>query len=150
MSQAVLSEFSALLNGAYAGSGTAVAAGTGDNTEVTGTTIDLDGFRSGALLITYTTALDEDETLSFGVKVQESSNGTDWDTAEVIQALTAKATGGTGGSTVTGCEKYAVNFEGRKRYLRFNITPDLSRGATDTARWAGTLVRGGAENLPVS
>lgn len=130
----------------YSSISTATAGGTGDATEVTGATVDRLGFGSAAVAIAYTTTLAATKTLSLAVSVQESDDGTNWDTAEVLQAATVQATGDTGGSTETGVLKIVDSYETRARYVRYNVTPDLSNTATDTASIACVVVLGGAYN----
>lgn len=149
-SAAFTADFNALFALAFLASGQATAAGSGDDTKVTGNTIDLSGFRSGTIAIPYSATLQQDETLSMAVEIQESDDGTSWDTAEELQASAVEATGDTGGSTETGIVRIADNFEGRKRYVRVNVTPDLSASGTDTAFWTAVLVQGGAEELPAA
>lgn len=131
------------------GAGTATAGGSGDNTKVTGQTINRQGFLSGVLAVAFKATLAEDETVSFAVEVQESADGSNWGTAEVLQAATVAATGDTGGSTEYGVVEINENLKGRKKYVRYNITPDLSATTTDTLTWGATFVLGGADVKPV-
>ena len=131
----------------------ATAGGTGDNTKVTGATVDRVGYGSAAVAIAYTATLAATKTLSFAVEVQESDDGSTWGTATALQAATVQATGQSGGSTETGVLKISDSFETRARYVRYNVTPDLSNTGTDTASVAVTVVLGGAYNgttLPVT
>ncbi len=132
-----------------AGAGTATAGGTGDNTKVTGQAIDRLGFESGVLAIAYKAALAEGKTLSFAVEYEESADGSNWDTAVSLQSATVCSTGGTGGSTNHGVVEIDLNLRPRKRYVRYNVTPDLNATGTDTVTWAGVLVAGGASVKPV-
>lgn len=134
---------------AVVGAGTATAGGSGDNTKVTGQTINRQDYLSGVLVIAFKAALSEGKTVSFAVEVQESSDGSSWDTAVVLQAATVAATGGAGGSTEYGTVEINENLKGRKKYVRYNITPDLSATSTDTLTWGAAFVLGGASKLPV-
>jgi len=123
------------------------AAGTGDNTKVTGETIDRKGSSgslpdSGVLAIGWQTALTNTKTLSFAVELQESSDGSSWDTAEVVQALTVVKTA-TSSTTYHGVTEYTIGLSSRKRYIRFNITPDLNASGTDTAVYAAVFSMSG-------
>ncbi len=124
------------------------AAGTGDNTAVTGAGIDRAAYNmpeSAAVNLGWLAALSASQTLSLAVSIQESADNSSWDTAEVLQASTVVATGAGNKSGVT---KLAVNLKNRKRYFRINFTPDLSAGATDTALVNAVAVMGGAHTLP--
>lgn len=126
--------------------GSLTAAGTGDNTALTGATIDRLGYGSATFVIAYKTSLTADKTLSFAVEYQESADGSSWDTATVIQAATVAKTGAA--TNAIGQVSFDLNLEGKKRYVRFNFTPDLSHSGTDTAVVAGTAILGGADLLP--
>ncbi len=129
-----------------------LAAGTGDNTEVTSPTIDRQeagaaGFMSAVVAIAYKTSLTAAATLKLTLKIQESADNSTWDTAVNLQtALTLK----TGALTnEVGVHEEALDLSSRKRYVRFLITMDLSAGATDVFVYGGTIVLGGADRLPV-
>lgn len=142
----------AFAGGASENSGAAsliTAAGTGDNAEVTGQTIDRDGYDSAVVSIAYLATLADTESISFAVDIQESSDGSSWDTAEELQAATTAVTS-SGGTNEHGVVELDVNLSGRKQYVRFNVTPNLSAGATDTALFATTVILGGASTLPAS
>lgn len=124
----------------YAASGNATAAGTGDNTKVTGEVIDLMDRPSGVLVIGYETTLTEAKTLKFAVEHTDSADNSSYGTAVEDQAATTAATGGTGGSTVKGVVTINVDCSGAKRYRKYAITPDLSHSGTDTVRWVAVFV----------
>lgn len=147
---AYISDFNALFGANYISNGAHTAAGTGDNTKVTGATIDTDGFGSGSILIGYKATLAATKNLTLAIEVQESADGTTWDDAVALQATVIVATGEAGGSTETGVFKLADKLEGRKRYVRYNITPDLDASGTDTVSWFGIFAKGGARELPVA
>ncbi len=128
----------------------ALAAGSGDATAVTGSTVDRKGFGSAKLSLGYSTTLTEAATLTFAVEYQESDDDSSWDTAVVIQAATLQETGGSGGSTNKGCWTYDIDLTGMKRYVRFNFTPNLSAGSTDVAKGALVCNLGGAAELPAT
>ena len=133
-----------------AAAGTALAAGAGDATKVTGQSIDRRDYGSGVLNIAYTATLAEDKTIAFAAEYQESADGSTWDTAVAMQASTVDATGGSGGSTEVGEVEIDIELENKKRYIRFNITPDLSNTATDVCHWGATCVLGGARERPAT
>jgi len=142
-------DIGAQIKGVAVGAGTATAASTGDATKVTGQTIDRKDFLSGVLMIAFKAALTEDKTISFAVEIEESADGSNFDTAVALQTATVAATGGSSGSTEYGVVEIDENLKGRKRYVRYNITPDLSHSGTDTLTWAAALVLGGAVDKPV-
>ncbi len=146
-----------------AGAGRALADGTGDAAKVTGQTIDRmppgePGSYSCVLAIAAGAVLSEDETLSMAVEAQYTDTPLgSWDTAVVLQAAAVLLTGGAGGSSEIGNIEIDVSFATRKRYVRFNVTPNLSAvgtvdpvvAATDVCHWGATCVLGGATDIPV-
>ena len=132
----------------FSGTITANNSGSGDNVAITGASIDRLGYGSAVFCIAYKTTLAASETLAFAVEYQESADGSNWDTATAIQASTVAATGAlTGG---LGRVTFPLNLEGKKRYIRFNFTPNLSASGTDTANVAGVAILGGSDALPVA
>lgn len=128
------------------------AAGTGDATKVTGQSIDLlrkTNGGSGTLVTGGLTALTAAATLTIAVELQESADNSTWDTAEVVQAATTAATSA-GGGNVHFVVQNGILLKSRKRYIRFNITPNLSAGATDTALFSSVFVIGGDDILPAA
>jgi hypothetical protein len=139
-----------------AGSGRADSGdGVTDNVKVTGTTIDRLRFPSGVLAIVYEATLTDEESISFAVERQESSDDDTWDAAVVVQALTIAETSDGGGSVV-GILSFSEDLSARKRYVRYNITPDLSAPApgeeetADTASWGASFTMGGGPINPVA
>lgn len=128
------------------------AAGTGDNTEQTGPTVDrlitTTGavYNSARLDILYTTTLGSSETLKLTAKIQDSADNSTWNTAVVLQAATTVETGVQTGKK--GVASYQVDFAGRARYVRILWTADLSASGTDTAILSAQLTMGGASILP--
>jgi len=141
---------------AYASYQTATAGGAGDNTEADGSYADrLDTSsgiaKSAKLIIGYRATLAAAATLSLTVNIQDDADGsgagTDFGPA---LAKTVVATGAGGGSTETGTVELDFDLSSAERYVRSQITPDLSAGATDTATVWATWVFFGAENGPMS
>jgi hypothetical protein len=130
------------------------AGGAGDATKVTGQTIDRMGYESLSLGIGYYAELADTKTLAFAVEYQFSADGSNWDTAVVVQASTVKATGATPTTDYHGVAKYDLDLQSlgsaMKRYIRFNITPDLSNTASDLATWVAIAALGGADVLPAA
>lgn len=128
------------------------AAGAGDATAVTGVIIDRAALRwpkSGVFAVPFTATLAANETLSLVMTVQDGDAANLSDAATfATRANAVIATGPSGGGTVTGEIEFDVNLSGAKRYLRLNYTPDLSRGATDTAALSAVAVLGGFDRVP--
>jgi hypothetical protein len=131
------------------------AGATEDGTKVTGETINLgQGLTrpmSGTLCITGVANLAADETLTFAAELEESADGSAWDTAESI-TLAASGVVLTGATTAgaTFDVNAAVKLKDRKQYIRFNITPTMSASGTDTATWAATFVGAGSQDIPTA
>lgn len=129
------------------------AGGGGDNTAVTGVIIDraaLGWPQSGVVAIPFTATLAAAATLSVAMTVQDGDAANLSDAATFASRPNAVvATGPGGGGTVTGTIEFDVNFEGAKRYVRANFTPDLSAANTDTAALSQVIVFGGARRLPL-
>lgn len=139
----------------YVGGGRGVAGGTGDNTKVTGATIDRKNGNNGlymSALLSYgcRAVLQAAETLKLALELQESADGSNWDTAEVVYATTTVLTGPGGGGTVVGVKQTSFDLSSRKRYVRFNHTPDLSASGTDTFEVIGQVALAGSNLLPAA
>jgi hypothetical protein len=119
----------------------ATAAGAGDNSAVTGATIDLSAQyfpRELLVCFSYTTTLAAGKKLFLKSMVVQHDTDSAMGTAATYATLeddtgTAIATHATGG-TVTGTKVYEVDLGGAKRYIRVNYTPDLDASGTDTAQ----------------
>ena len=109
-----------------------VAGGAGDNVLRVGSIIDRQSFYSCVLTVAAEAALADGETLSLAVQIEESTDGSSFDTPEVLQASTILLSS-SGGTNEIGVLEIDVNLNVRKQFVRFGVTPDLSRGATDTA-----------------
>jgi hypothetical protein len=145
-------------------SGKLTAGGSGDAVKVTGNTIDrmpsggtkngdtsvpAPGFLSCCLTVAGQATLADTQQLLIAAEIQDSADGTNWNTAVALQASTpvAKSSGGT--TEKTWVNKIDVNLKPYARYVRFNVTPDLDASGTDTALWAAVATLGGADQLPV-
>ncbi len=130
----------------------ATAGGSGDATEVTGVILDrgANGFpQSAVLAVPYTATLAEGETLSIAYAVQSGSEDDLSGATELTSAAAAVvATGPSSGGTVTGTFEVDLSLAGAGRYVRADITPDLSASGTDTAALSAVIVFGGADRLP--
>lgn len=136
-----------------AGPASAVAAGTGDNTAVTGIIIDraaLNWPQSCVVAIPYTATLAATKTLSITATLQDGDDSGLSDAATFAAiASGVEATGDTGGSTEQGQIEVDVSLAGAKRYVRLNFTPDLSASGTDTAVVGAVIAFGGAMRAPI-
>ena len=133
---------------------TGLAGGSGDNTED-----DVafhapgDEANSFAIVIAFTTTLDEDETLTISANAQDATDisGTavaDFQSGSAL-AATVVATGGSGGSTETGTVKVRhQDIRSHRGFIRSQVTGDLSRGATDTFEYSVIHVYGGTRTIP--
>ncbi|MCA2012403.1 hypothetical protein LCM17_12970 [Cereibacter sphaeroides] len=140
-----------LLNAA--GPAALTAAGTGDNSAVTGIIIDRAAQAwpmSAAIALPFIATLAATETLSITATLQHGDEA-DLSDAETFAAIASgvQATGDTGGSMEQGQVELDVSLAAAKRYIRLNFTPDLSASGTDTARVAAVVALGGSNRLPV-
>jgi hypothetical protein len=130
-----------------------LAGGTGDGVKITGVTLDRyngNAMADSCVLQTgWLAALADTKTLSLAHELQESADGSTWDTAEAIQASTVVGTS-SGGTNERGVSVHDINMRGRKRYIRFNVTPDLSATGTDTATFHTVATFGGYDTIPQS
>ena len=122
------------------------AAGSGDNTAIEGTSIDLTALPTHAQSVCFVllakATLTADKTLVVTGKVQYSSNGTDWtDAASAATLITITATG-------SASARLGFDLTKGSKYVRVYVTPDLSASGTDTASVWGAAVFGGLTEVP--
>lgn len=152
-----------LNGGAYAtfgrvlGNQAATAGGSGDNTEVNGAWLDRNDAIAGLMMsaklgISFTTTLGIGQTLAFDVQVQHASDIAGSDAADYGPAVTGilAANGASGGATVAEVAELDVGLEGAKRFVRFQITPQLSAANTDTANWSAVVAWFGGRKQPIT
>ena len=134
------------------GSSRALAAGTGDATEVDGPWIDRLGYDSCRVGVVGRATLTEAATLTVAFNLQDSIDSSGSDAADFGDAYAAatQATGGAGGSTEEIQAAASFNLRGAKRWIRLQHTPNLSAGATDVSTLAGAVVLIGKVEEPVS
>lgn len=133
-------------------SGSATAGGTGDATAVNGIIIDRDahGHALSACFATrYKTTLAQTKTLTLAYSLKHGDDSGLSDVSEFASGSVVVATGPTGGATVRDILRTAIDLAGAKRYIRFDVTPDLSASGTDTAEFSTVAVFGGLYKLPV-
>lgn len=130
----------------------ATAGGSGDNTQSDGAWIDRRGFASVKVVVNWTTALAEGETLSLAAAFRDATaiGGTAAAAYGAAVGATVVATGPTGGGTVTGTTEYDLDLAAARAFVQARITPDLSRSGTDTAAYSVVYVLGGPTDAPVS
>lgn len=133
---------------------TAVAAGSGDATSVTGITVDRFSLGGGSLPlvanmgVAYEATLASGATLKFGYAVQDSADGSTWADYQTATYATV-ATGPSGGGAVAGVfDIGSVSLSSARRYIRLNYNPDLSAGGTDTAVARAIGFAAGFDRLP--
>lgn len=132
---------------------TAVAAGSGDATSVTGTTIDREGFSTGSISksaefgVLFSATLASGATLSLGYAIQDSADSSSWSDIQTA-TYAVVATGPSGGGVVSGCFDIAADLSNARRYVRINYNPDLSAAGTDTAYADAVGFFAGLDHLP--
>lgn len=141
---------------AHASYQTATAGGTGDATEADGAYADRFDDASGMamsakLVIGYTATLAQDATLTIAANIQDDADGAGAgvDFGEAL-AATVVATGGAGGSTERGAIELDFDLSSAERYLRSQITPNLSAANTDTCVVWAVWVFFGAGKAPMT
>lgn len=118
----------------------ATAASTGDNTKVTGDSIIKTGYDACLLAIVGTLTVADTETLSYAVEIQDSADGSTWNTATSLKSATVVHTSDGGDTDQSFTVPLEVDVSDYDKYIRFNITPDLSASSTDTCNWNAVAV----------
>ena len=127
----------------------------GAESKITGETIDLKDCHDLTVVFDGSATLDAAEGLDLAaLELQESDDGATWDTAEDL--VTAGGAGSSylaysaAGGTVEFAAKVKIDLaktKARKRYIRFNPTPDLSASGTDTLTISGVAVLAGKRDV---
>lgn len=130
-----------------------VAAGAGDNTELTTAAIDrmpqgLAGFMAALLVLPYRVTQAGATTLKLGLKISESDDGVAFGADEVLEAIATKTLNTGPAAAVDGVYELGIDLSKRKQYIRFKITLDLSAAGVDTFVYGACLVLTGADKLP--
>lgn len=148
------------IGAAYALASTSLTAGGGgDNTLITGTSIDTSSalvapslypknFNSVAFVIAGTATLTAAKGITITALIEDSADGSSW--ATLVASSTIVSVTSAGGGTVTFSGKVGVSLDTARKYVRVKVTPDLSNTATDTATVFGVAVFGGPDTLPVA
>jgi len=129
-----------------------VAAGTGDNTEVTSAAVDrkpqgLAGYDAGVIAVNWKTSLTASQTLALTLKIEESDDNSSWGSPETLISAETQSTGAQ--TNLVGQRELNIDLRKRKRYVRFKVTMDLSAGATDTFVYGACIVLTDSDRLPV-
>lgn len=138
------------------GSGSATAAGSGDNTEVDGAWVNRrdttanDMFDSAKLVITYRTTLTAAKTLSFAVNIQDATDDSGTGAADYGTALAATVVKTGALTDARDTLEFDFDLSGANQFVRAQVTPDLSNTATDTVDWQAVWVFGANKRVPVS
>ena len=135
------------------------AAGSGDNTEITGATINrLDALGAGIAdslifeIVGFAT-LTAAKVLNVVGTLEHSDDGTSFAAAAAAFQPSGVAGGSIGSVSATGANDVLFKFkvskaDGLKQYVRLKITPDLTAGSTDTARVGAVAILGGGSMVP--
>ena len=119
-----------------------------DGVEQEGESIDRLDFAAGQVVIPVVATLQENETATLEVVVEESADESEWVTFEELDDTVL--TGDTGGSTESDALRFNVNLQGAKRYVRVNITCTLSdTETTDTVNLSAVMMVTGSSENPV-
>lgn len=132
------------------------AGGAGDATESNGVWVDREAEASGMamsakLIIAYEAVLADTKSLSLAVNIQDDAAGDGGDPADfgTAYANTVIVTS-SGGTTERGTVELDFDLSAARRYVRSQVTPDLSASGTDTAQIVATWVFFGAPRGPMS
>lgn len=134
-----------------------VAAGTGDNTEVTSGAIDRQAVGQNALscLVVFSgsATLAENETLQIAFNLQQSSDNGSSDAYADVTAATVSATtvltGLAGGAKQNFTYQAKFDLSALERYLKLQFTPNCSASGTDTFEMSAVVILGGFVESPV-
>ena len=128
------------------------AGGAGDNTEVNGASVDrkTGGVlrHNATLVILHRSVLAAAATLSISVQLQDSPDNTNWTDFGDAHNLGVVSTGGGGGSTEIDVEEIVLSVAGAERYIRAQVTPNLSAANTDTSGVAAIWMLSGGDKTP--
>lgn len=137
------------IHAAYAAASTsATAGGSGDNTEVTGVTIDLlalpTRYESIAFVLAATATLAATKSLTIAAKIETSDASNMSGATDLVASATVLTLTSADGGTERGTAKVGASLEYASRYLRIKFTPNLDATATDTAVIQSAALFGGA------
>lgn len=154
MNRVIQTDINSVITPRLASAVTSVTAGgTGDNTAITGVTLDRLEFSAAplcaSLVLLSEAVLADAATMTFKtVKIQDSADGSTFADYVTFTDPGVVSTGPSGGGTVRTATKLAVNLSTARRYIRAVFTPDMSASSTDTAKVIAAIVYGGHEAIP--
>lgn len=129
-----------------AAGGRLVAGGTGDNTEIVGATINLATLAARPASVVFEVfgraVLAASATLVITAEIEQSVDGTNWSSTDLVASATVLTlTGGGGGSTELGVGRIGADLiQDGVNYIRIKMTPNLSAANTDTAEVSAVAV----------
>ena len=139
---------------------TATAGGAGDNTVANANWVSRKDDRnkgialSVKLIVSYSAVLAAAATLKFAVNFQDATDGAGTGAAQYpvgeSVATTTAAIGPAGGGTVSGTFEVDMDLAGAREFIRAQVTPDLSAGATDTLSFHMDYVFFGEQRGPTT
>lgn len=124
----------------------ATAGGTGDATKVTGDKIIKTGYNSCLLTILGSATIGDTESIAYAVEIQDSADGSSWNTAVVLKTETTVFTSDGGDTATSFTVPLGVDISQYNKYIRFNITPNLSASGTDTCNWNAVAILGNGQD----
>ena len=135
--------------------GTAVAAGSGDNTEITGAGINRTTlgnlYESCKLAIHGNATLQSGETFTIIANIQDSANGSDWaDFGDALSVVTVLDAAGGALSAVVWNTFLDNDLRGARAHVRAQVTPDHIATGTDTSTIAAEFIFGGGQENPAT
>jgi hypothetical protein len=133
------------------------AGGAGDNVEVNGLVFDRQSqelARSCALVVYGVATLAANQRLEISANLQDDTaaafTATPTDLEGTLVNKVALQAGGTPLTNAPWSVRLDVNLNPARRYVRAQITPNLSASGTDTAQVNAVMVLGGQQQLPVA
>lgn len=120
---------------------------TYDAVKTTTPVVDRAGYNSAQFVIGAKTTIATSKALNCIVNILDSANNSDWSAAEQLVSASIVS-----GLTTANIDTYPIDIDlaGYERYIKFEITPDLTATGTDTAWVTTSLNLCGAEALPVA
>jgi hypothetical protein len=132
----------------YASHKAAIVAGSGtDNTTVTGSVIDKDGYDSGLLNVCYAMTLTTGKGATLTETIADSADNSTWNSATTLVSAVEIEAATTGGA-VKDCYTKEIDLTPYERYIKFTTLLDLEATQTDTGDYQASLILGGAVVLP--
>lgn len=130
--------------------GPLVAGGGADGVEINGDSVNRDRYNSALLLVAVKGAITAAQTLTVAVQLQHADdNGAGAAGAYAdLSASYAVTSVVVDNTTTEALMAVSIDLSEAKEWIRCQITPTFSAGATDTGEVAAVWVLGGAEVLP--